>query len=214
MKKLSLVTSFCLVVLFAISAVAASGPQGHSAAQNMTPAAQNQAADQNRPLSQKGVDRIIREVHHQLVLLPFYGVFDNLEYKVDPDGTVTLLGQVIRPTLKDDAERAVKRIEGVTKVVNNIEVLPTSFNDDRIRRATYRAIYGNEVLNQYQLRAVPPIHIIVNNGHVTLDGVVARQMDKQIAETQAKSVPGAFSVTNNLRVEEQEKSDKDNGQKK
>ncbi len=165
-----------------------------------------QAPPENRQmLSQKGMDRIIREVHHELVMLPFYGVFDNLAYKVDPDGTVTLLGQVVRPTLKSDAENVVKRIEGVEKVVNNIEVLPPSPNDDRIRRDTYRAIYGNTVLNQYQLRAVPPIHIIVKNGHVTLEGVVARQMDKQIAGTQANSVPGVFSVTNNLQVEEQEK---------
>jgi hyperosmotically inducible protein len=108
---------------------------------------------------------------------------------------------VSQPVLKSDAERAVKSIEGVERVVNNIQVLPTSPNDDRIRRETYRAIYGNEVLSQYQLRAVPPIHIIVDNGHVTLEGVVARQMDKQIADTQAKSVPGVFSVTNNLKVE-------------
>jgi hyperosmotically inducible protein len=99
----------------------------------------------------------------------------------------------------------VKRIEGVEKVVNNIEVLPTSINDDRIRRAVYRAIYGNSVLNQYQLRAVPPIHIIVKNGHVTLEGVVARRMDKQVAGVQANGVPGVFSMTNNLRVEEEEK---------
>jgi hyperosmotically inducible protein len=134
-------------------------------------------------------------------------VFDNLSYKVDPDGTVTLLGQVARPTLKSDAENVVKRIEGVEKVVNNIEVLPTSINDDRIRRAAYRAIYGNEVLSEYQLRAVPPIHIIVRNGNITLEGVVARQMEKQIAGMQANGVPGAFSVTNNLVVEEQEKKD-------
>ena len=134
-------------------------------------------------------------------MLPFYGVFDNLAYQVAPDGTVTLLGQVSRPVLKSDAERAVKSIEGVERVVNNIQVLPTSPNDDRIRRETYRAIYGNEVLSQYQLRAVPPIHIIVDNGHVTLEGVVARPMDKQIAEMQAKSVPGVFSVMNNLKVE-------------
>ena len=159
-------------------------------------------------LSQKGVDRIVREVHHELVMLPFYGVFDNLAYKVDSDGTVTLLGQVARPTLKSDAENSVKRIEGVEKVVNNIEVLPTSFNDDRIRRATYRAIYGNNVLSQYQLRAVPPIHIIVKNGKVTLEGAVARQMDKQIAEVQAKSVSGVFSVTNNLQVDEDNKDSK------
>jgi hyperosmotically inducible protein len=158
-------------------------------------------------LNQKSIDRIVKEVRHELVMLPYYGVFDNLSYKVDPDGTVTLLGQVARPTLKSDAENVVKRIEGVEKVVNNIEVLPLSSNDDRIRRGTYRAIYGNEALSEYQFRAVPPIHIIVNNGHITLEGVVARQMDKQIAGIQANSVPGAFSVTNNLVVEEQEKKD-------
>jgi hyperosmotically inducible protein len=158
-------------------------------------------------LSQKSLDRIYKEVRHELVMLPYYGVFDNLSYKVDSDGTVTLLGQVARPTLKSDAENVVKRIEGVEKVVNNIEVLPTSINDDRIRRAAYRAIYGNEVLSEYQLRAVPPIHIIVRNGNITLEGVVARQMEKQIAGMQANGVPGAFSVTNNLVVEEQEKKD-------
>jgi hyperosmotically inducible protein len=155
-------------------------------------------------LSQKGIDRITKEVRHELVMLPYYGVFDNLSYKVDPDGTVTLLGQVSRPTLKSDAENVVKRIEGVEKVVNNIEVLPTSINDDRIRRDVYRAIYGNDVLSSYQLRAVPPIHIIVKNGHVTLEGVVARSLEKAVANMQANKVPGVFSVTNNLRVEEEE----------
>jgi hyperosmotically inducible protein len=154
------------------------------------------------------MERIYKEVRHELVMLPFYGVFDNLSYKVDPDGTVTLLGQVARPVLKSDAENVVKRIEGVERVVNKIEVLPTSMNDDQIRRAAYRAIYGNEVLSQYQMRAVPPIHIIVNNGHITLEGVVSRDMDKQIAGVQANTVHGAFSVTNNLVVEESEKSDK------
>ena len=166
------------------------------------------AIQDNQPsgvLSQKSIDRIYKEVRHELVMLPYYGVFDNLSYKVDSDGTVTLLGQVARPTLKSDAENVVKHIEGVEKIVNNIEVLPTSMNDDRIRRAAYRAIYGNSALSEYQLRAVPPIHIIVNNGHITLEGVVARQMDKQIAGIQANSVHGAFSVTNNLVVEEQEK---------
>jgi hyperosmotically inducible periplasmic protein len=156
-------------------------------------------------LDQKALDRITREVRHELVMLPFYGVFDTLSYKVDPDGTVTLIGEVSRPTLKSDAENVVKKIEGVTRVVNNLEVLPTSFNDDRIRRDVYRAIYGNEVLNQYQMRAVPPIHIIVKNGHVKLEGVVARTMDKQIAGVQANSVSGVFSVDNNLVVEEDEK---------
>jgi hyperosmotically inducible protein len=156
---------------------------------------------QNRALSDQALKRIAQEVRHQLVMLPFYSVFDNLAYQVSPDGSVTLMGQVLNPSLKGDAERAVKTIEGVERVVNNIEVLPTSPNDDRIRRAVYRAIYGNDVLAPYSLRAVPPIHIIVKNGNVTLTGVVARQMDKQIAEMQAKSVSGVFSVQNNLQVE-------------
>jgi hyperosmotically inducible protein len=189
MKK-SLLAVLVFPLIFSIVALASPTPQ------NSQPAG---------ALSQKSLDRIIKEVRHELVMLPFYGVFDNLSYKVDPDGTVTLLGQVARPVLKSDAENAVKHIEGVEKVVNNIEVLPTSIEDDRIRRAAYRAIYGNEVLSQYQLRAVPPIHIIVKNGHITLEGVVARSMDKQIAGVQVNSLPGVFSVTNNLVVEEEEK---------
>jgi hyperosmotically inducible protein len=165
--------------------------------------AQNNSAQSTRStaLSQKGVDHIVKEVHHELVMLPFYGVFDNLLYKVSPDGTVTLLGEASRPTLKSDAERAVREIEGVERVDNQIKVLPVSPNDDRIRRATYRKIYGHSVLSQYQLRAVPPIHIVVDNGHVTLEGVVARQMEKQVTGMQANSVSGVFSVENNLRVE-------------
>ncbi|HET7442763.1 MAG TPA: BON domain-containing protein [Terriglobales bacterium] len=206
MKTVMLAVMLCSIAAFAQAPAAqnstASAP---NTSQQTTPAAgsmQQGTTDQsNSNVSQRGLERISKEVRHELVTLPFYGVFDNLAYKVDPDGTVTLLGQVARPTLKSDAERAVKNIEGVTRVVNNIEVLPTSPNDDRIRREVYRAIYGNEVLSQYQLRAVPPIHIIVKNGNVTLEGVVSRQMDKQVAEIQAKSVPGVFSVTNNLRVE-------------
>ncbi len=172
-----------------------------------TPATQDAvpagAKQQTQMSSQTGVDRIVREVHHELVLLPYYGVFDNLAYRVSSDGTVILLGQVARPTLKSDAENVVKRIEGVEHVDNQIKVLPPSPMDDQIRNATYRAIYSNSVLSPYSLRAVPPIHIIVDQGHVTLEGVVARQMDKQVAEMQAKSVPNVFSVTNNLQVEEQ-----------
>ena len=165
--------------------------------------AQNNGAlsTRNTALSQKGVDRIVKEVHHELVMLPFYGVFDNLLYNVSPDGTVTLLGEASRPTLKSDAERAVREIEGVERVDNQIKVLTVSPNDDRIRRATYRKIFGHSVLSQYQLRAVPPIHIVVDNGHVKLEGVVARQMEKQVAGMQANSVSGVFSVENNLRVE-------------
>ena len=175
------------------------------------------AIQDNQPtgaLNQKSLDRIYKEVRHELVTLPYYGVFDNLSYKVDPDGTVTLVGQVANPVLKSDAERVVKHIEGVERVVNNIEALPTSIMDDQIRRAAYRAIYGNEVLNQYQMRAVPPIHIIVKNGHVTLEGVVARTMDKQIAGVQANTIPSVFSVTNNLVVEEEEKKDNKKDDKK
>lgn len=147
-------------------------------------------------------DRIAREVRHELVMLPYYGVFDNLSFRVD-GGVVTLMGQVTRPTLKSDAENVVKRIEGVDRVQNNIEVLPNSPNDDRLRLALYRAIYGFPSLNRYALNAVPPIHIIVNNGKVTLEGVVANEGDKNAANIQANGVPGVFGVTNNLRVESQ-----------
>ena len=150
----------------------------------------------------KGYERFVREIRHELVMLPYYGVFDNLAYKVD-GYKVTLLGQVTRPTLKSDAERVVKDIEGVEQVVNNIEVLPLSPNDDRLRLAVYRAIYGHTALNRYALNAVPPIHIIVKNGNVTLEGVVANEGDRNIANIQANGVPGVFNVTNNLVVEGQ-----------
>jgi len=141
----------------------------------------------------RGQDRLVKEVRHELVMLPYYNVFDNLAYKVDGP-TVTLMGQVTRPTLKSDAERVVKGIEGVDKVVNKIEVLPVSPNDDRIRMAVYRAIYGQTALQRYSLQAVPPIHIIVNNGNVTLEGVVSAEADKNIANVQANGVAGGFAV--------------------
>jgi hyperosmotically inducible protein len=152
-------------------------------------------------MSQRGTDRIVKEVHHELALLPYYGIFDKLGYKVSPDGTVTLVGQVIRPTTKSDAENSVKHIEGVERVDNQIQVLPLSPNDDHIRRDAYRAIYGNPALSEYAMRSVAPIHIIVDNGNITLEGAVSRPMDKQIAEMQAKGVPGAFSVNNHLQIE-------------
>jgi hyperosmotically inducible protein len=145
-------------------------------------------------------DRIVKEVRHELVMLPYYGVFDNLAYRVE-GGSVILMGQVTRPTLKSDAENVVKRIEGVESVVNQIEVLPLSPNDDRIRRAVYQKIYSFPSLStRYGFQAVPPIHIIVKNGNVTLEGVVDSAADKNIAGIQANGVPGVFSVTNNLRV--------------
>jgi hyperosmotically inducible periplasmic protein len=143
---------------------------------------------------------ISREVRHELLTLPYYGVFDNLAFKVD--GTmVTLVGQVTRPTLKTDAERAVKRVEGVTNVINQIEVLPLSPNDDRIRRAVYRAIYSQPGLDMYALRNIPTIHIIVKNGNVTLEGAVGNVGDRNRAGIVANQAPGVFSVTNNLIVD-------------
>ena len=151
------------------------------------------------PATDAGQARLERAVRHELVMLPFYGVFDNLSYKVDGN-TVTLLGQVIRPTLKSDAEAAVKRIEGVEKVNNQIEVLPVSPMDDRIRIAEYRTIYGRSPLDRYAIQAIPPVHIIVKGGHVTLEGMTGSEMDKNIANILARGVSGVFSVTNNLRV--------------
>ena len=157
-------------------------------------------AQEPRQPSGKGQIRLQKEVRHELVMLPLYDVFDNLAYKVE-GGTVTLFGQVTRPTLKTDAERAVKGIEGVERVENRIEVLPVSGNDDQIRRAVYRAIYGTDGLDRYGLRAVPTIHIIVKNGHVFLEGAVANEGDKNLANIKANGVSGVFSVTNNLQVD-------------
>lgn len=142
---------------------------------------------------------LVRKVRHELVMLPYYNVFDNLAYKVD-GGTVTLYGEVVRPTLKSDAGRVVQRIEGVRNVVNDIKVLPLSPFDNQIRRAEYRAIFSYGPMYRYALGAIPSIHIIVDNGHVTLQGVVANQGDKNIAGIRANGVPGVFSVTNDLQV--------------
>jgi hyperosmotically inducible protein len=150
--------------------------------------------------AQLSQEKIVKEVRHELVMLPYYGVFDNLAYSVDR-GKVTLFGQVTRPTLKSDAENVVKRLEGVERVDNEIEVLPLSPNDDRIRLAVYRAIFSKPPLQRYQLGAVPPIHIIVKNGNVTLVGVISSGGDKNIAGIAANGVPGVFGVTNNLTVE-------------
>jgi hyperosmotically inducible protein len=164
------------------------------------PAAAQQQGPKKREIPARAQERLAKEVRHELVMLPYYGVFDNLTFKID-GYNVELGGQVTRPTLRSDAERVVKGVEGVEKVVNNIEVLPVSPNDDKIRLAVYRAIYGHTSLNRYGLRAVPPIHIVVKNGNVTLEGVVANGSDKNVAGIQANSVSGVFGVTNNLQVE-------------
>jgi hyperosmotically inducible periplasmic protein len=142
---------------------------------------------------------LTREVRHQLVMLPYLTLFDNLEYKVDGT-TVTLMGQVVNPSLKPDAANVVKHIEGVTKVINNIEVLPPSPMDAQTRRAEYRAIYGYADLWKYAMGALPPVHIVVDTGRVTLYGVVDSQSDKNLIELRAKTVPDVFSVTDDLEV--------------
>jgi hyperosmotically inducible periplasmic protein len=149
---------------------------------------------------QRQQDRITREVHHELVMIPQLSIFDNLAYKVEGNAVI-LLGQVRNAIIKDEAEQSVKKIEGVDRVVNNIEILPPSPMDDEIRRKVARAIFNDDRLFRYSMGALPPIHIIVKNGHVTLEGVVDNQVDKDAAGLRANQVPGVFSVQNNLRVE-------------
>jgi hyperosmotically inducible protein len=151
--------------------------------------------------AQRMQERITREARHELVMLPQLTIFDSLRYKVN-GSTITLLGEVRTAVLKEEAERAVKNIEGVEKVDNQIEVLPPSPVDDRIRLAVAHAIFSqNSPLFRYSMGALPPIHIIVNRGHVTLEGVVDSESDKNLAFMKANGVPGIFSVTNNLVVQ-------------
>jgi hyperosmotically inducible protein len=155
-------------------------------------------AAQDQP-SAKSQERIIKEVRHELLMLPYFGVFDYIAFKVD-GFNVTLLGQVVRPVSKSDAANAVKHIEGVEKVDNQIEVLPPSPMDDRIRQRLFRAIYQYPALQRYELGVQKPIRIIVKNGHVTLEGVVDTDADKNLVGIRANGVSGVFSVTNNLQV--------------
>jgi hyperosmotically inducible protein len=132
-------------------------------------------------------------------MLPYFNVFDYIAFQVKGD-TVTLQGEVTRPTLKSDAENVVKHIEGVQQVINNIEVLPPSPMDDQLRLALYRAIYGYPALEKYALGVQKPIRILVRNGRATLEGVVDSETEKNLITVRANSVPGIFSVTNNLQV--------------
>ena len=152
-----------------------------------------------KEVSPQAVERIQKEVRHEILMLPYFDVFDNIAFKVDGDD-VTLFGQVTRPTLKTDVERVVKTIEGVEKVDNQIEVLPVSPNDDRLRLRLFRAIYGFNALQRYALPVVKPVRIIVKNGHVTLEGIVDSEGDKDLVNLRARGVSGSFSVTNNLTV--------------
>jgi hyperosmotically inducible protein len=156
------------------------------------------AQDRGEP-SARSVERITREVRHELLMLPYFSVFDNISYRVD-GSTVTLMGEVVNPTLKSDSGNVVKHIEGVEKVDNQIDVLPPSPMDDGLRRRLYREIYGYPALEKYALGVQKPIRIIVKNGRVSLEGVVDNAEDKNLAGVRANSVPGIFSVTNNLQV--------------
>src|SRR6266487_1070857 len=157
-------------------------------------------ANTSGPISDQGIERVQKQVRHELNMLPYVNVFDYMTFSVDENGTVTLNGEVTNPVLKSDAANVVKRIEGVERVENKIQVLPVSFFDNGSRLRLYRAIYGYGPLQKYALGVNKPIRIIVNNGHVTLVGVVDSEMDKNIAGIRANGVPQIFSVDNQLRV--------------
>src|SRR5262245_17956786 len=188
-----------VMIIFAAVISRSTAPAANAAAVR-EPLASHEPSEQGG--RERGQDYLIKEVRHELIMLPYYNLFDWLEYEVQPDDTVILRGQVISPTLRSDAENTVKRIEGVRRVVNQIEFLPLSPDDDRIRRALYRAIYDeNSPLFRYALQAVPSIHIIVRNGNVTLKGVVDSPSDSDLANLKARGVPGTFEVKNELQVE-------------
>ncbi len=153
------------------------------------------------PQNYRSGNQLEQKIRKELVKLPYYGVFDNLSFSVN-GGTVTLYGQVVKPTTKSDAEHSIARVAGVSRVINRIEVLPLSSFDDSLRQRTYRAVFSEGGLYRYALGANPSIHIIVSHGHVTLEGVVANRGDAQRAYIAARTVPGSFSVTNHLRIEE------------
>jgi osmotically-inducible protein OsmY len=156
-------------------------------------------AQADKKFSPKAQERIMKEVRHQILLLPDFSTFDNISFKLN-GYDVILYGQVIEPALKDDAAKVIKKIEGVERVENHIEVLPTSGNDDRLRRDLFVAIYRYGPLQHYGVGSNRPIRIIVNHGNVTLEGVVDRESDKNMAYIRANGVPGVFSVKNNLVV--------------
>lgn len=155
---------------------------------------------------QKTVEWIKKEVRHELLMLPYYGVFDWLEAEITDPETVVLRGQVIRPSTKSEAEDRVSRIEGIDKVVNEIEILPLSSNDNRLRRQIYRALFHEDsALFQYGIQRVPSIHILVRNGRVTLKGVVTSKADSDYAYIRTRGVPGSFEVINELQIETSDK---------
>lgn len=186
-------TTWAGIVALVLSTMAMGAPRAVAADQS----ASNASIQQNGPKYEAWLNK---QVGHQLAMVSWYGVFDILEYSVN--GTqVTLAGQVVNPSVKTEAVGRVKHIEGVTKVVDNITVLPPSSMDNQIRRAEYRAIFSYAGLYRYAMGAIPSIHIIVDNGHVTLVGSVDNKTDSQMAYMRANGVPGVFSVTNNLEID-------------
>jgi len=183
-----------------LAAVLALGTTGLAVASSTDQASQQVTSSANQRTEQ----RLSGEVRHELNMIPEFTIFDNLAYRVD-GRTVTLFGQVRDAIVKDSAEARVKHLEGVERVDNQIEILPASFNDDRIRRQVARAVFNDPRLFNYGIQSVPPIHIIVKNGHVNLEGVVRTQTDKDDAFIRANGVPGVFSVENNLQVEQPKK---------
>jgi hyperosmotically inducible periplasmic protein len=197
MKKRMIMACAVLAVALTSISAPASPRQSQKGKKSRLESKSSREARESRDLNY-----LTREIRKELVTLPYFGVFDWLEGNVQPDGTVYLRGQVTRPTLRKDSQRRVEKVEGVSRVVNRIEVLPLSPNDDRLRRAVYRELFNpNSPLFRYGQQPVPPIHIIVRNGRLTLKGVVANEGDSNLANIKARGVPGLFEVRNELRVE-------------
>jgi len=213
MRKHVQVLAVCLLLAVTAFAQQNSSSQGQSAKSQSANSLASSASQTNQqqniialPESRRllgGTNpnvRIAKETIHHLLMLDYYTVFDNLGFRVENGNTVILTGQVVNPVVKNDAQASVKRIEGVEKVVNDIKVLPPSPMDERIRHAEYRTIFSYDGLGKYSWGAVPPVHIVVDNGHVTLVGAVDSKMDKEMITIRANSVPGVFSVKNDLQV--------------
>jgi hyperosmotically inducible protein len=202
MRKTQVMAATVLGVFFILTGLAAAqsaqAPQSDQSVQTAPNGGQG-ALPADEALSPQSQDKLVREIRHELIMLPYYGVFDNLAFQLQ-GRTVILEGQVANSVLKPDAENVVKRVEGVEKVINKIQVRPPSPMDQRIRQQVYHAIYGYGPLFKYANLSIPPIHIIVQNGHVTLEGVVNNETDKGLCTMRVRQVPSVFSVTNNLRV--------------
>lgn len=196
MKRV-LFATFTIIALSLTSVFSSAAPAPQKKDRKSKLESRSRAEGESRDLAY-----LTKEIRKELVTLPFFSVFDWLEGNVEPDGTVHLRGQVTRPTLKKDAQRRVERVEGVDKVINQIEVLPLSPNDDRLRRAVFRELFNfNSPLFRYGQQPVPPIRIIINRGRLTLKGVVANKGDSDLANIKARGVPGLFEVRNELKVE-------------